>query len=70
MAEHFGLGEADFRFVGSTDQAAEESFSNGEADALFRVRALGNPSIQRLVQSSKVRFVPIEHAAAMEMLKG
>jgi TRAP transporter TAXI family solute receptor len=67
VAEHFGMREADFRFVGSSDEAAEEAFSSGRADAIFRVRALGNPTIQRLVQSGKVRFLPIEHAAAMKI---
>ena len=37
------------------------------ADAIFRVRAIGDPSIQQLVQSGKVRFLPIEHAAAMKI---
>ena len=67
VAEHFDLHETDFRFEGSSDEAADEAFSNGQADAVFRVRALGNPSIRRLVQSGKVRFLPIEHAAAMKI---
>jgi TRAP transporter TAXI family solute receptor len=67
IAEHFGLHESDFRFVGSSDAGADEAFSGGRADAIFRVRALGNPSIQTLVQSGKVRFIPIEHAAAMKI---
>jgi uncharacterized protein len=67
VAEHFGLHEADFRFVGSNDETADEAFLNGQADAIFRVRAIGNPSIQRLVQSNKVRFLPIEHAVAMKI---
>jgi uncharacterized protein len=65
--EHFGLRSGDFRFVGGNDQAADDAFSGGLADAIFRVRALGNPSIQRLVQSDAVRFLPIEHAAAMKI---
>lgn len=67
VAEHFGLHPADFRFVGSTEEAADQAFSSAQADAIFRVRALGNPSIQQLVQSGKVRFIPIEHAAAMKI---
>ncbi len=67
VADHFGLRESDFRFVASTDAAADQAFSNGSADAIFRVRALGDPSIQRLVQSGKVRFLPIEHVAAMKI---
>ena len=67
MADHFGLRETDFSFVGLTDAAADQAFLNGEADAIFRVRAIGNPSIQLLVQTNKVRFLPIEHAAAMKI---
>ncbi len=67
VASHFGLEESDFRFVGSTDTTADEEFINGHADAIFRVRALGNPSIQRLVQTGKVRLVRIDHAAAMKI---
>ncbi|HEY3742919.1 MAG TPA: TAXI family TRAP transporter solute-binding subunit [Bryobacteraceae bacterium] len=67
VAEHFGLHAAEFQFVGSSDAAADEAFRNGQADAIFRVRALGNPSIQRLVQRGDVRFLAIEHAAAMKI---
>jgi len=67
VAEHFGLHEADFRFIGATDAAADEAFLQGRADAAFRVRTLGNPAIQRLMQSGRVRFLPIEHAAAMKI---
>src|ERR1700733_6225005 len=67
VVEHFGLHQADFRFVGSNDEAAAEAFLNGRADAIFRVRAIGDPSIEQLVQSGGVRFLPIEHAAAMKI---
>jgi len=67
VAEHFGLHEPDFDFTGSSDAAADQAFLNGQADAIFRVRALGNPSIQQLVHTSNVRFLPIEHAVAMKI---
>ena len=67
VAEHFGLHREDFHFVGATDNAADNAFLSGHADAIFRVRAIGDPSIQQLVQSGKVRFLPIEHAAAMRI---
>ena len=67
VADHFGLHREDFQFVGASDQDAGDAFLNGRADAIFRVRALGDPSIQQLVQSGKVRFLPIEHAAAMKI---
>src|SRR6202020_134487 len=67
VADHFGLHQADFQFVGTSDEDAGEAFLNGGAEAIFRVRALGDPSIQQLVQSGKVRFLPIAHAAAMRI---
>jgi TRAP transporter TAXI family solute receptor len=65
VAGHFGMHQADFRFVGATDEAADLAFSNGQADAIFRVRA--RQSIQKPVQSGNVRFLPIEHVAAMKI---
>ncbi len=67
VAEHFGLAQSDFRFTGATDADADQAFLTGHADAIFRVRALGNPSIQQLVRTGDVRFLPIEHAAAMKI---
>ncbi len=67
VADHFGLHGEDFQFVGANDQDAGEAFLAGRADAIFRVRAIGDPSIQQLVQSGKLRFLPVEHAAAMKI---
>jgi TRAP transporter TAXI family solute receptor len=66
-AHHFGLAESDFRFVGSDDTSADQAFADGRADAIFRVRALGNPSIRHLVETRKFRFVQLDHAAAMKI---
>jgi TRAP transporter TAXI family solute receptor len=67
VVEHFGLAQADFQFVGADDQAAAEAFRNRQADAIFRVRAIGDPSVEQLVRSGNVRFLPIEHATAMKI---
>jgi TRAP transporter TAXI family solute receptor len=67
VASHFGLRESDFKFIGSSDAAADKAFSEGRADALFRVRALSSPSVQRLVQTGNFRLVRIDHAAAMKI---
>jgi TRAP transporter TAXI family solute receptor len=67
VVEHFGLHSEDFHFVGTNDETAEDAFLNGRADAIFRVRAIGDPSIEQLVQTGRVRFLPIEHAAAMKI---
>jgi uncharacterized protein len=67
VADHFGLRQSDFQFVGLDEAASEEAFLKGSADAIFRVRALGNPTIQRLVETGKVHFIQIDHAAAMRI---
>ena len=67
VVEHFGLQASDFQFVGANDEGAADAFLKGQADAIFRVRALGDPSIEHFVQAGNVRFIPIEHAAAMKI---
>ncbi len=67
VAQHFGLQERDFRFVGATDESADEAFAAGRADAVFRVRVLGSPMIQRLMQNGDVRLMRVDHAAAMKI---
>ena len=67
VAAHFGLKETDFTFLGGDDEGAEVAFAKNEADAIFRVRALHNASITKLVQGGNVSFVPIEDAAGMRV---
>ena len=67
VAEHFGLVQQDFAFVGATDVEADREFLAGRADAIFRVRALGNPAIKHLAGTGQVRFLRIEHASAMKI---
>jgi hypothetical protein len=67
VADHFNLREEDFVFVGATDALADQAFLSRGADALFRIRALGNPAIQRLAGARAVRFLPITQAAAMKI---
>src|SRR5580704_585333 len=55
VVEHFGLSREDFQSVGEDDQAAAGAFLNGQTEAIFRVRAIGDPSIQQLVRSGKPR---------------
>jgi TRAP transporter TAXI family solute receptor len=65
VAEHFGFSRADFVFPEDDESGAK--FISGETDALFRVRAMGNPLITRLARGGKVRLVPIDQAAAMRI---
>src|SRR5262245_30969604 len=67
VAEHFGMTSNDCRFVGTSDDDADRAVRAKEADAVFRVRALGNPAIANLVRLGDVEFVPIEQAQAMQI---
>lgn len=67
IADHFGLTETDFIFVGNNLEESNAAFQNNQADAIFRVRALGNQSISQMVQLYQGRLVPIEQAAAMQI---
>jgi hypothetical protein len=67
LAHHFGLRQSDFVLVGGDDEAAERAFTKGEADAIFKVRALHNTGLETLLKSDGVALVPIEDAAAMQM---
>jgi hypothetical protein len=75
VAEHYGLMKADkpdFVISGLKskyydDKQAEEDFKAKRADALFRVRALGNLGIAQLVQDQDGRLLPITQAQAMKI---
>jgi uncharacterized protein len=67
VAEHFGLTEQDFTFVGEDDPIADVAFQQKQVDAVFRVRAIGNAQIAELIQSHGGRLIPIDQAEAMRV---
>jgi TRAP transporter TAXI family solute receptor len=67
LAGHFGLKESDFSFLGQDDETADVSFARKDADAIFRVRALNNASVERTAHTAGVSFIPIEDAQAMHI---
>lgn len=67
IAQHFGLTDKDFTFIGASDQAADLAFQQGQVDAIFRVRAIGNPQISALIQNHGARLIPIEQTEAMRV---
>jgi TRAP transporter TAXI family solute receptor len=42
VAEHYGLTDQDFQFLGADETQANDAFRSNQADAIFRVRAPGN----------------------------
>jgi TRAP transporter TAXI family solute receptor len=67
LAGHYGMGESHFTFLGPTDESADLAYVKGDADALFRARALENAPMQRLAQATDSVVVPIEQAAALHL---
>ena len=67
IADHYGLTEQDFQFVGDNEEQANSAFSNNQADAIFRVRAPGNRTILEMVQQHRGRLLAIDQAAAMKI---
>jgi uncharacterized protein len=67
VAQHFGLTEKDFILVGDSDQSADTAFQQGQVDAVFRVRAIGNSQISTLIKSNGGRLIPIEQSEAMRV---
>ena len=67
LAGHFGLKESDFVFMGQDDETADVSFARKDADAIFRVRALNNASVERTAHTAGVSLISIEDAQAMHI---
>jgi uncharacterized protein len=67
VAQHFGLTPQDFVFISENDQAADGAFQQGQVDAIFRVRAIGNLGIATLIKDHGGRLLPIEQADAMRV---
>lgn len=77
VARHFGLSEKDFKITGLdsngqpipgyNDQFADKDFRENKADAVFRVRAIGNKSIANLVNNYQGKLISIPQAEAMKI---
>jgi TRAP transporter TAXI family solute receptor len=67
VAQYYGLTSTDFIFVGQDDETADLAFVTKTADAIFRVRAIHDPGIERLANSSSVSFIPIDEAAGIHI---
>ncbi|WP_353931964.1 TAXI family TRAP transporter solute-binding subunit [Okeanomitos corallinicola TIOX110] len=77
IAEHYGLSQKDFKITGLDsngktiqgydDNKADQDFQNNKADAVFRVRALGNKSISKFVNNYQGELIKIPQAEAMKI---
>ena len=77
VAKHFDLSEKDFKITGLdsngkpipayNDDLADKDFQENKADAVFRVRAIGNKSIAVLVNKHQGKLISIPQAEAMKI---
>ena len=77
VAKHFDLSEKDFKITGLdsngkpipgyNDRFADKDFRENKADAVFRVRAIGNKSIADLVNNHQGKLISIPQAEAMKI---
>jgi TRAP transporter TAXI family solute receptor len=77
VAQHYGLKPSDFKITGLDrenqpikgydDEAADRDFAKNRADAVFRVRTLGNRSISNLVNKDQGILLAIPQADAMKI---
>ncbi|BAU42270.1 TAXI family TRAP transporter solute-binding subunit [Leptolyngbya sp. O-77] len=64
---HYNLQDSDFRPLPMTTSESYAALEAGQIDALFRVIALGSPSIRGLLQRTQAQLVPIDQAESMRL---
>lgn len=67
LTEHYGLAQGAFQANPQTPDAAYQSLIAGEADALFRVITLGNPSMKQVLQNEAIELLAIDQVEALQL---
>jgi TRAP transporter TAXI family solute receptor len=67
VADHYGLQAGALTALPMSEDAANFAMIMGQVDAVFRVRAPGNPSIRELVRDHPMRLVPIQQSEALSL---
>lgn len=67
LAEHYDLEPAAIVALPMSADAANFAMLQGQMDAVFRVRAPGNPTIRELIRSGKMEIIPIRQAEALAL---
>jgi TRAP transporter TAXI family solute receptor len=65
LAKHYDLSEQDLEVYTGTQRTTDWLLINGDVDALFRVRAPGDPSMLNLIGRIGGKVIPIPQAAAI-----
>lgn len=67
LAEHYGLRAEDMNAQAVSEEAADFGMLLGGVDAVFRVRAPGNPGIRDLIATGSIKIIPIRQADALTL---
>jgi TRAP transporter TAXI family solute receptor len=67
LAQHYDLAPSDLTALPMSAEAAALALEVGAVDAVFRVRAPGNPAIRRIIERIPTRLVPIDQGSAMRL---
>ncbi|MGD1860483.1 MAG: TAXI family TRAP transporter solute-binding subunit [Leptolyngbyaceae cyanobacterium] len=67
LVDHYGLTETDFQSVPQDPESAYAALLSGEADALFRVMTLGNPSMQEVLRAEGIELLAIDQVDALRL---
>ncbi|HHP7243111.1 MAG TPA: TAXI family TRAP transporter solute-binding subunit [Elainellaceae cyanobacterium] len=67
LVERYGLTENDFDAIPMLPADAHTALEQGTVDALFRIIALGNESVNGSLKASRGRLIPIDRAEALQL---
>lgn len=67
LVDHYGLTAADFQSVPQAPESAYAALLSGEADALFRVMTLGNPSMREALKADGIELLAIDQVDALRL---
>lgn len=67
LIAHYGLAAEDLRELPQTPEQAYQTLLSGNADALFRVMTLGNPSMRDVLQNDEIELLAIDQVEALQL---
>ena len=67
LAEHYELTDAKLKVLTGTERTTDWLLINNDVDAVFRVRAPGDPSIFRLIKQIDGKVITIPQAPALRL---
>lgn len=67
LSKHYNLPETSFTPMAMPPEQAYEALQQGQVDALFRVMALGNPSMSQLLAGTRSQLIAIDQVDSLRL---